>query len=89
MIIEDAEKELAELKDIFEPIQDKMRETGGPKCQSWVFDMRYKIYNLEEKIEDLKDNRIRTDEIPYEGLKLEGRIIGLENYLGKTSKKEK
>ncbi len=89
MIIEDAEKELAELKVIFEPIQDKMRETGGPKCQSWLFYTRHKIYKLEEKIKDLKANIKRTDKIPVKGTELEKRISNLEASLGKLAKKGK
>ena len=88
IIIEKAEKELAELKDIFKSVDANIMNTGGQKSQLWLFDMKHKIYKLEDKIKDLKANTIRTDEIPTEGLKLEGRIIGLENYLGKTNKKE-
>lgn len=84
-----AEKELAELRNALKPINAKIKENGGSKSQLWLFRTEHKIRNVEEKIQDIKAGKKRTDEITPEGMEIEKRIISLEDSLEKTIKKEK
>ena len=45
-----AEAELAKLKTSFELANTRIMENGGQKSQLWLFDMKHKIYKLENKI---------------------------------------
>ena len=87
-VLEKAEKELAKLREVLESCNVKIRETGGPKGLLWHFNMRYKIKGLEDKIKDIKDGKIRIDEIPPEGVELEKRVKSIEISLEKVIKKE-
>lgn len=73
-----AETELAKLKDSFELANTRIMGNGGQKSQLWLFKTRHRIYDLEEKIEDMKAGRVRTDELIPEELTLEKRLGSLE-----------
>ena len=73
-----AELELAELKELLKPIETRINGNGGQKSQLWLFNMKYKIYDLEKKIKDMKANKIRTDELTPEDLAIEKRVEDLE-----------
>jgi hypothetical protein len=79
--IKKAEKELLELQEAFKLIDARISESGGPKSHAWAFYLRHKIYKLEEKIEDLKAGKNRTDEITPEDLKIEKRVEDLSSSL--------
>lgn len=79
--IKKAEKELLELKDAFKLASARINENGGSKSQLWLFEIKHKIWNLEDKIKDMKANKVRTDELLPEDLAIEKRIKKLESSL--------
>lgn len=79
--IKKSEKELAELKDTLEAVKTKVKETGGPKGQVWLFYTNDRIRSLEKRIEDIKTGKIRIDEVPSEAPEIEERIAKMEKSL--------
>lgn len=84
-----AEAELLELKDLLKSIEVRINENGGPKNQFWLMATRGGMRQIEKKIEDMKVNKIRTDELAPEDLKFQKRLEDLEKSIENITEKGK
>ncbi|HLC43772.1 MAG TPA: hypothetical protein VJK08_01415 [Patescibacteria group bacterium] len=76
------ETELAVLKERFSRASERIGKTGGKKNSAWCFWLKHRIYDIEEKIDDLKTDTIRTDKLLPAEMEIEKKVALIETKLG-------
>lgn len=81
MTIEKARIELEEIKNAYELAYDRISKDGDSEITGWLFRLNHKIGNIEEKLDDLKLEKVRTNKKTEKEIELEEKVLELEDFL--------